>query len=147
MTQRFLQVLWRIEVVLKQKLHGPLSSFTALSHSSKNDWKQAGIKGNSRFWAHAAHAGRDSAALPVVTVSGATSLLEAAPVSSPKEPGHFRQAYVLPQSTGFRRRVNFRGNTDLMVYRRMKRAPHSNKAGPRLPLAGGFSFHFALRPI
>ncbi len=32
MLQRFLQVFWRIEVVLKEKLHGPLTSFTALSH-------------------------------------------------------------------------------------------------------------------
>ena len=32
MLQRLLQVLWRIQVVLKEKLHGPLASFTALSH-------------------------------------------------------------------------------------------------------------------
>ncbi len=40
MRERFLQVFGRIEVVLKKKLHGPFSSFTALSHITS--WPQNG---------------------------------------------------------------------------------------------------------
>jgi hypothetical protein len=47
MLQRLLQVLWRIEVVLKKKLHGPLASFTALSHAGNDGPKSAFAKGNN----------------------------------------------------------------------------------------------------
>jgi hypothetical protein len=47
MPQGFLQVLWRIEVVLEKKLHGPLASFTTLSHIGNNGRKRAAVKGNN----------------------------------------------------------------------------------------------------
>jgi hypothetical protein len=47
MAQRFLQVIWRIEVVLKEKLHGPLARFTTLSHAAYNGLNAAAAKGNN----------------------------------------------------------------------------------------------------
>ena len=46
MPQRLLQILRRIEVVLEKKLHGPLSSFTALTHIRENGLKASAAKGN-----------------------------------------------------------------------------------------------------
>jgi hypothetical protein len=46
MAQGFLQVIGRIEVVLKKKLHGSFSGCTALTHIVKHGRNKPNAKGN-----------------------------------------------------------------------------------------------------